>query len=103
MTSKKSQFENLIINPFWTNRGTYLKPHCDYYTAELDQKAHSDQIRHCSPKVESSGARVRQGPARVEDAVFMGETRFPRSEQSSLEGAVLPTRMGNHIFDVLMF
>jgi hypothetical protein len=62
-------------------------------------------IRTTGTKVESSGARVRQGPALVDDAgfIFWGETRSPRSEQSSLEGAVLPTRMGNHIFDVLMF
>ena len=65
-------------------------------------------IRTTGTKVESSGARVRQGPALVDDAGFIfGGKPAPRevrgSEQSSLEGAVLLTRMGNHIFDVLMF
>jgi len=61
-------------------------------------------IRTTGTKVESSGARVRQGPALIDDAGFIfGGKPAPREVSSSLEGAVLPTRMGNHIFDVLMF
>ena len=63
-------------------------------------------IRTTGTKVESSGARVRQGPALVDDAGFtFGGKPAPREVSSPAwkAGAVLPTRMGNHIFDVLMF